>query len=234
MKAKIILPQADRLSTPEPQGFETQSVSDSGCATKGLYLGLTSDSVAPSQTINTADFLQPPDNPILSQARNSQESQRSECFLGPPALEVPQSVELPDLKNLKLPPSPSLNNARKGYMDRKVAEAAANVIGAMTRMINGVQRRGIHDGGVDETPELSDKKREILRKILLAALDQLAESTGPNNHNPGKSRKMPVAGSEKKGWVECDYCQKKTRRLCDMKYLPPPVLFIYKNGTPFF
>ncbi|KAL2824518.1 hypothetical protein BDW59DRAFT_162405 [Aspergillus cavernicola] len=136
-----------------------------------------------------------------------------------------QTVELSALKVLDLEPAleqkvcnPSqLINNKNDKMDDMVGEAAVSVINAMTKMINNHQRRRSHLGEDDIAEpegELSDRNREILQKILITASGLLSGNSGPIN---SISQESAVAGSDKTGWIQCEFCPKRTRLRCEMK-----------------
>ncbi|KAL2869960.1 putative C2H2 finger domain protein [Aspergillus lucknowensis] len=137
----------------------------------------------------------------------------------------PQTAELSALETLDFEPAleqkmcnPSqLVNNRNDKMDDMISEAAVSVINAMTKMINNHQRRRGQLGDDDmkeQGGELSDRNRELLQKILFAASGLLSESSGPDN---GGWQNSTGAGSDKPGWIQCEFCPKQTRLRCEMK-----------------
>ncbi|PTU23814.1 hypothetical protein P175DRAFT_0496941 [Aspergillus ochraceoroseus IBT 24754] len=138
-----------------------------------------------------------------------------------------QTIDLPTLNALNLEPTleqrasiPSqFVNSKADKMDDMISEAAASVINAMTKMINNHQRRrGQRGDGYDlaeqEGDELSDRKREMLQRILTAALERLSGSSGPT---PGTHQDSANGESDQKGWIQCEFCTKRTRLRCEMK-----------------
>ncbi|KAL4902517.1 hypothetical protein BDW74DRAFT_157947 [Aspergillus multicolor] len=99
-----------------------------------------------------------------------------------------QSMELSALTALELEPAlahsmrnPSkCANSRHDKMDNMISEAAVSVINAMTKMIhNHRRRRGcMGEDDIAEDSELSDRNRDILQKILVAASELLSETPG--------------------------------------------------------
>lgn len=94
-----------------------------------------------------------------------------------------------------------------------VADAADNLISAMTKMINNRGRRSSQhsDEGIEMEPDnttLTQPQRQMLQKILSAALDRLSDDT---------SSLAPVPTDEKQDWFQCDVCSKRTRLRCEMK-----------------
>lgn len=90
--------------------------------------------------------------------------------------------------------------------------AADNLIHAMTKMVNTRGRRLSQqtDEGVDLGPEsrqLSQPQRQILQKVLSAALERLSDDVPSVNDTD----------TEKQDWFQCDACPKRTRRRCEMK-----------------
>lgn len=115
------------------------------------------------------------------------------------------------------PTSASRGNVRNDKMEEMVAEAAVNMINAMTKIMNSNQRRRSQQADdanemSDQHAGLSDRKREVLQKILSTALDQL--SGHPEKANGPASQ---VGGTSKKEWIQCEFCSKRTRLRCEMK-----------------
>ncbi|KAL4913154.1 hypothetical protein BDW62DRAFT_205802 [Aspergillus aurantiobrunneus] len=136
-----------------------------------------------------------------------------------------QSVELSALTALDLEPeleqkgcNPSQPvNQRHDRIDDMVSEAAVSVINAMTKMINNHQRRRGHRGEDDmaeQEGELSDRNREILQRILIAASGLLSGCPESGNCIPQEDA---GTSSIKAGWIQCEFCPKKTRLRCEMK-----------------
>ncbi|THC93062.1 hypothetical protein EYZ11_007459 [Aspergillus tanneri] len=104
-------------------------------------------------------------------------------------------------------------------MEDMIAEAAVNMINAMTKIMNSNQRRRSQQAeDVDEmiapSAELSDRKREVLQKILSAALDQLS---GTSDNTQASPHTTLDGEPDKKGWIQCEFCTKQTRLRCEMK-----------------
>lgn len=144
-----------------------------------------------------------------------------------PPLAQPLPSELPALRALnlessldqKVPLPTQLDTARNGKMDDMVNEAAVNMINAMTKAMNTNERRRSQqsesgDEIVDQNVELSDRKRDMLQRILSAALDRLS---GPSGSSHAPSQATPDEDREKKGWIQCEFCTKRTRLRCEMK-----------------
>lgn len=94
-----------------------------------------------------------------------------------------------------------------------VADAADNLINAMTKMMNNRGRRPSNhsDEGIEiepETPQLSQPQRQMLQKVLSAALQRLSDDA---------SSAVPESSDDKQGWFQCEICSKRTRLRCEMK-----------------
>lgn len=93
-----------------------------------------------------------------------------------------------------------------------VADAADNLITAMTKKMNNRPRRPSQhsDEGIDlesENTNLSQPQRQMLQKVLLAALERLSDDS-PAAAEPSDN---------KQDWFQCDICSKRTRLRCEMK-----------------
>ncbi|KAB8267735.1 hypothetical protein BDV30DRAFT_219477 [Aspergillus minisclerotigenes] len=152
-----------------------------------------------------------------------------------PAGDTTQRLELPALTTLNLGSTtdlePSSTSSRLGHaqpdrMENMVSEMATNMVNAMARMMNSSsndngnsQRRHSHHMGdkvetLGRNGGLSDQKREIMQKILSAALDQVSGNPEPSQAD---SQTVPESKSDKKGWIQCEFCTKRTRLRCEMK-----------------
>lgn len=94
-----------------------------------------------------------------------------------------------------------------------VADAADNLINAMTKMMNKRKRRPSNhsDEGIEiepETPQLSQTQRQMLQKVLSAALERLSDDA---------SSTVPEPSDDKQDWFQCEICSKRTRLRCEMK-----------------
>lgn len=94
-----------------------------------------------------------------------------------------------------------------------VADAADNLINAMTKMMNNRGRRPSNhsDEGIEvepETPQLSLPQRQMLQKVLSAALERLSDDA---------SSTVPESSDDKQDWFQCEICSKRTRLRCEMK-----------------
>jgi hypothetical protein len=124
--------------------------------------------------------------------------------------------EIPPLGTLA-----SLTNENRDSMTERgniksetfVTDAADNLINAMTKMMNNRGRRSSQHGdeGIEIEPDnttLSQPQRQILQKVLSAALERLSNDT---------SSLAPEPNDEKQDWFQCDVCSKRTRLRCEMK-----------------
>ncbi|KAL4996539.1 hypothetical protein BDV10DRAFT_195857 [Aspergillus recurvatus] len=130
----------------------------------------------------------------------------------------PRSIELSELKlEPALEQNPSQPaNSRHDKIDNMISEAAVSVINAMTKMINDHQRRRGQLGEDDiaeQEGELSDRNRDILQKILIAASELLSRTPGPGN----STRENTSSGSGKSSWIPCEFRPKQTRLRCEKK-----------------
>jgi hypothetical protein len=94
-----------------------------------------------------------------------------------------------------------------------VSDAADNLLNAMTKMMNNRGRRPSQhsDEGIEiepENPQLSQPQRQMLQKVLSAALERLSDDT---------SSPAPEISDDKQDWFQCDICSKRTRLRCEMK-----------------
>ncbi|PLB44724.1 hypothetical protein P170DRAFT_439974 [Aspergillus steynii IBT 23096] len=131
---------------------------------------------------------------------------------------VPKTASMePPATNRKPSISTSRGNTRHDRMEDMVTEAAVNMINAMTKIMDSNQRRRSQQA--DDASEmgdphagLSDRKREVLQKILSTALDHLS-----SHSDPASVHVTQVDDASKKGWIQCEFCSKRTRLRCEMK-----------------
>lgn len=92
-----------------------------------------------------------------------------------------------------------------------VADAADNLITAMTKKMNNRPRRQSQhsDEGIEleDNANLSQPQRQMLQKVLLAALERLSDENST----------APEPSDNKQDWFQCEICSKKTRLRCEMK-----------------
>lgn len=218
----------DRFSQQEPR-YQEQPESGSGFVTRPQQD--TCQSIVPSETIITADTRHKSLtlNPIMglpAEERTHEANQPSK----EPAHSYPHPVELPALKTLDLTPSMEQGPDVMSQADIKdarmvgfVYDAATSMINALSNIMKGTpRRRGQQSDPQDDleeqrSTELPEWKREMLEMILWAALEKLTAANSP----PANPDSSPDAEPEKKDWVQCEYCPKKTRLPCQMKYFPP-------------
>jgi hypothetical protein len=164
---------------------------------------------------STADF--EPEYGSISQ-------QRSDIFTFGAATSRPPQHGTPSLADStsKFPASGSSglatrqdSSAERGITrpDGSVADAADNLINAMTKMMNKRGRRSCRniDEGIDlgtDAAQLSQPQRQMLQKVLSVALERLSDDNEATAQTPD---------SEKSGRFQCDVCPKRTRLRCEMK-----------------
>ncbi|KAJ5082027.1 hypothetical protein N7532_011070 [Penicillium argentinense] len=163
-------------------------------------------------------------------ASNTYHNQESVDFLTSRA-QTPKSFHVPhmDAPTGNLPSqastlnalglSPALTNENRDLSTERstpnpetfVADAADNLINAMTKKMNNRARRPSHhsDEGIEleENPNLSIPQRQMLQKVLLAALERLSDNASA----------APEPADDKQDWFQCDICSKRTRLRCEMK-----------------
>lgn len=101
-----------------------------------------------------------------------------------------------------------------------VSDAAENLITAMTKKINNRRQQSTSDEGIDlsDNPNLSPPQRQMLQKVLLAALDRLSDDSVPPTQIPTPApAPAPVPSELKQDGFQCDICPKRTRLRCEMK-----------------
>lgn len=132
-----------------------------------------------------------------------------------PPLADSTSSQFPAFGSLGLSTTRQDSSAERGITrpDGSVADAADNLINAMTKMMNNRGRRPSQniDEGIDletDAAQLSQPQRQMLQKVLSVALERLSEDNEIAAQEPD---------SEKRGWFQCDACPKQTRLRCEMK-----------------
>ena len=152
--------------------------------------------------------------------------QKSDIFTFGAATPRPHQYRAPSLADSTCSQSPAFGSmglsttsqhpsAERGTArpDASVADAADNLINAMTKMINSRGRRSSQnmDEGIDldtDAAQLSQPQRQMLQKLLSVALERLSDENEATAQGPD---------SEKRGWFQCDTCPKQTRLRCEMK-----------------
>ncbi|KAJ9297627.1 hypothetical protein DTO271G3_4402 [Paecilomyces variotii] len=143
-----------------------------------------------------------------------------------------RQVALPGLKSLNLPLNKDgknlqsiSSNMNRGRHHDIVAEAALNVVDAMTRLMDSGQRRQSDQealrakaASAEKAATLQDRKKEMLQKILSAALEHLG---GPDPGADGGICKspssIPSAATDTEKSLQCEVCGKTTRLRCELK-----------------
>ncbi|EAW15108.1 putative C2H2 finger domain protein [Aspergillus clavatus NRRL 1] len=205
------------VSTPQ-----TQLSSESDC-----MLGDLEQNPCSLALSNGSVFRLPANESIDSNFEGIVEEQSTGNEPTGPAVVASHSVKFPTLNALNLtptldqtPPTSQLDSLRKDHVEEFITEAATNMLSALTRMMNSNQRRNIqppYDGNnlSNPTAELCGPKKEILQRILRAALDRLSGNT----ESPADSGlKVPEPEPDKRGWIKCEFCSKRTRLRCEMKW----------------
>ncbi|KAJ5675832.1 hypothetical protein N7462_008729 [Penicillium macrosclerotiorum] len=123
--------------------------------------------------------------------------------------EIPTLRSLSALSNTGPEPAIEQGSAKS---ETFVTDAAENLVNAMTRMVNNHARRSSQqsDEGIDlelENSRLSQPQRQMLQRILSAALERLSDETPA----------APELSDDKQDWFQCDICSKRTRLRCEMK-----------------
>ncbi|PYH99519.1 C2H2 type zinc finger domain protein [Aspergillus ellipticus CBS 707.79] len=211
----------DRLSEEAPT-LDEQTASgpeDSDAGHDVSHSLLSSQTVIPPSRFSTLHTAQGIDGDRGDQG--FEDASASSTFAEAQPIELPtlRTVSLDQSLNQKVSIPTHFDPFRNGKMDDMVNEAAVNMINAMTKSMNTNQRRQSHQSEegeelVESNAELSDRKREMLQRIFSAALDQLS-----GNPSPGHLASQEVADdeSDKKGWIQCEVCTKRTRLRCEMK-----------------
>ncbi|KAJ5166569.1 uncharacterized protein N7482_005350 [Penicillium canariense] len=94
-----------------------------------------------------------------------------------------------------------------------VADAADNLINAMTKVMNSRGHRSSNhsDEGIEiesDVTQLSPPQRQMLQKVLSVALERLSDKNTSTEPEPI---------DDKQDWFQCDICSKRTRLRCEMK-----------------
>lgn len=207
-----------------------------------------------NQTVTNSDVLRPSESLNPSQILNVNSDRKDQKLDGheyssspaqPPLSNLPlPPVELPALKPLNLTPSlvqehvtsSQADNTRSEKTEDIVSEAAVNVINAMTKVINSKKRRKSQQTDevdiADSNPELCDRKKELLQKIFLAAVDRLSSDSHPKAEDPGcQIVSDPESEASREDCLKCEFCPKRTRLRCEMKYAHSPNLLPGRYGS---
>ncbi|KAJ5782227.1 hypothetical protein N7457_004001 [Penicillium paradoxum] len=132
---------------------------------------------------------------------------------GAPSLSGIESSHFPAFGSLGLSANQDASTERGTKPDGPVADAADNLINAMTKVMNNRGRKPSQtiDEGIDlgsDNTQLSPSQRQMLQKVLSVALERLSDE------NEGTPQDFD---NEKRDWFQCDACSKKTRLRCEMK-----------------
>lgn len=208
----------------EAPALQAEPVSQSEGITKETCQGSSVSPVSVDRGFPSPETLTPDTVMRMNEEYNDRSADAASVQ---PPLAKPLPSELPALRALnldssldqKVPLPAQFDPARNGKMDDMVNEAAVNMINAMTKAMNTNERRRSQqsesgDEIIDQNVELSDRKRDMLQRILSAALDRLSGPSG-SSHTP--SQATLDEDREKKGWIQCEFCTKRTRLRCEMK-----------------
>ncbi|RHZ72600.1 hypothetical protein CDV55_104191 [Aspergillus turcosus] len=162
----------------------------------------------------------------LSPIKDSSEQGQDQELVDPAPMATFDTVQLPNFGTPssasaldQKPPIAHQDSKRNEYIEEFIADAATNMINALTRMMNSNHRRHSQPANdVDDltgpSTELCNPKKEILQRILIAALDCLSEKSEPPRDS---TPKVPGPEPDKQDWIQCGVCAKRTRLRCEMK-----------------
>ncbi|KAL2004973.1 hypothetical protein VTN00DRAFT_2823 [Thermoascus crustaceus] len=210
-----------------------------------------SDLIAPSQIVKNPDIqssagfrLSPIKNfssygdrdTILAEAvsgktvsQQTHAEQQSTTLPGLRALNLHSSFDQGPLEVDSLGPlsSPLQNSSSKGKSSDVVAEAAMNVVDAMTKMMTSSPRRQGSKGQTDrrnsidrDEAALCNKRKEMIQMILSAALEQLGGGQTPGSaatHDKTCKTSGHETEPKEERVFKCDFCPKTTRLRCELK-----------------
>ncbi|RHZ51976.1 putative C2H2 finger domain protein [Aspergillus thermomutatus] len=163
---------------------------------------------------------------VLSPIKDTSEQERDQEPVDTALMATSDTVQLPSFGTLNLasaldqkPPIAHQDNKRNEHIEEFIADAATNMINALTKMMNSNPRRHSQqaydvDDMTGSSTELCSPKKEILQRILIAALDRLYEKPDPPRDSTSK---VPDPEPDKKDWIQCGVCAKRTRLRCEMK-----------------
>ena len=235
----------DYFSRAESRDYEMYQAHESEDFYADRYAAaISNQSATNSDVVRPSEGLNP--NQILNVNGDSKDQkldghEYSSSPAQPPLPNLPlPPVELPALNPLNFTPSLvqehvasyQTDNTRSEKTEDVVSEAAVNVINAMTKVINSKKRRKSQQTDevdmTDPNPELCDRKKELLQKIFLAAVDRLSSDSDsrPKAEDPGgQIVSDPESEASKEDCLKCEFCPKRTRLRCEMKYAHSPDLF---------
>lgn len=128
------------------------------------------------------------------------------------SLADPGPLQSPGLGSLSFSATQDTSTERCIKSDGSVADAADNLISAMTKMMNNRGRKSSQtiDEGIDLESDntLSQPQRQMLHKVLSVALERLSDENEAT---------VQDTDSEKRSWFKCAVCSKQTRLRCEMK-----------------
>jgi hypothetical protein len=220
---------------------ETQLPAEPHCVMEDLSQTPHIPDVA-DETLNRARTPESEDCGLIPIKDSSEQGQDRELVDTAPMATF-DTVQLPDIGTPssasaldRKPPIADQDSRRNEYIEEFIAGAATNMINALTRMMNSNHRRLSQPANdVDDLTgpgtELCSPKKEILQRILIAALDCLSEKSEPPRDS---TPKVPDPEPDKKDWIQCGVCAKRTRLRCEMKYVMSSFVAApsYSNNAP--
>lgn len=231
----------DYLSREESRDYEIYQPQESEDFFADRYAAAISN-----QTVTNSDVLRPSESLNPSQILNVNGDRKDQKLDGheyssspaqPPLPNLPSPpVELSALKPLNFTPSlvqaqvtsSQADNTKGEKTEDIVSEAAGNVINAMTKVLNSKTRRKSQQTEevdiADSNPELCDRKKELLQKIFLAAVDRLSSDSHPKAEDPESE-------ASREDCLKCEFCSKRTRLRCEMKYAHSPDVLPGRDGS---
>ncbi|KAH3200109.1 hypothetical protein KXW44_009296 [Aspergillus fumigatus] len=163
---------------------------------------------------------------ILNPIKDTTEQERYQELADATLMAPSNTVQLPGYGTPNLdsaldqtPPIAHQDSKKNDYVEKFIVDAATNMINALTRIMNSNHRRHSQpakdiDDPTSPSTELCSPKKKILQRILTAALDCLSEKP---QRSGDRTPKVPERDPDKKDWIQCGVCAKRTRLRCEMK-----------------
>jgi hypothetical protein len=207
------------------QSPETQLPTGQDCVMEDL-----SQTPIPDVEDDTLTGARSPENEhqVLNPIKETSEQERDQGGVEAALMATSDTVQLPSFETPNLasaldqkPTMAHQDSKKNEYVEEFIADAATNMINALTRMMNSNHRRHSQPANyVDDltgpSTELCNPKKEILQRILTAALDCLSEKHEPSGDSTSKVHDREP---DKKDWIQCGVCAKRTRLRCEMKFV---------------
>ncbi|KAF7176563.1 hypothetical protein CNMCM7691_003055 [Aspergillus felis] len=212
------------LMFEKPQSPETQLPTEQDCEMEDL----SQTPCIPEVADKALTGARSPENEdrVVNLIKETSEHERDQDPVNATLMATSDTVQLPSFGTPNFtstldqkPPIAHQDSRRNEYVEEFIADAATNMIHALTRMMNSNHRRHSQPAtDVDDlnspSTELCSPKKEILQRILTAALDCLSEKPEPSGDS---TPKVPDRELDKKDWIQCGVCAKRTRLRCEMK-----------------